>query len=256
MNTRTVRRTLAIGATIVAIVSGATVAAAATATSSPAARQNIYRGCLSHRTHFVYNVHIDPRSAPNCLRGDSRISWNQTGPAGPAGTPGAQGPKGDTGSAGATGATGATGAHGDTGPAGATGASGAIGPQGPKGDTGVAGPSNADVYRGQVHGFGTSTTLVSMTGLSLVATCNPNALVFQIASTDSAIALADSSVGGHVQGNASPGSATTLETLTTNTDDRGSFDAVDAATGAVLDGSWFGLISVSGCEFSASAIFG
>lgn len=247
MNTSMHTRRALTGGAVAALLAGggATLAFASTPTTP-----TTFQGCLSRTVGAVYNVHLNPATAPRCLSHDTQISWNQTGPQGVPGTAGATGP------AGAAGVAGPQGLKGDTGAQGPKGDTGATGLQGPKGDAGAAGPSNAAAYRGQIQGFGTTTTLVSSTGLSLVAVCNPNALAFQIAATDSAIVLSDSSVGGHVLGNASPGSATTLETLTTNVADRGSFDAVDALTGAVLDGSWFGFISSSGCEFSASALLG
>ncbi len=85
-----------------------------------------------------------------CFKGETAISWNQTGPQGPAGSDGAQGPAGPQGipgQQGPAGATGAMGAQGAAGPAGAQGPQGAIGPQGPAGtcegscEGGSAGPS-------------------------------------------------------------------------------------------------------------------
>src|SRR6476620_2089703 len=71
-------------------------------------------------------------SNKSCKGGETRIVWNQSGPAGPAGP---QGATGATGAKGATGATGATGAIGPAGPQGATGAKGATGA------TGATGPA-------------------------------------------------------------------------------------------------------------------
>ncbi|MGH8963529.1 MAG: hypothetical protein ACRDWT_20440 [Jatrophihabitantaceae bacterium] len=235
----TTRRVLLAAAAVAAVAGGTSVAAAATTGSTA---PTAYAGCLSHVTRTVYNVHINPTSAPTCLRYDTRITWNQTGPAGLAGPKGAQGP---------TGATGASGPAGSTGPQGPAGATGPAGPQGP------AGTNDATVFDGQVVGFGTSTKLVSENGLSLFALCNAGTLAFQLdATAGGGIVLADSSVGGHVVATADPGSPVTVESLSTGDSDRGSFDSVRADTGQVLDGSWFGFISSSGCEFTASALFG
>ena len=97
-----------------------------------------------------------PGAKNSCRRSESRISWNQqgpagatgaVGPAGPGGPAGPQGPAGPTGAAGANGnagsagPSGATGATGDTGPTGATGATGPAGPSGPTGPSGPSGPA-------------------------------------------------------------------------------------------------------------------
>ncbi len=239
MKTQLRPRRLTVAAVLVAVTAVAGTAAAASATGQTPT--NSYQGCLTPTTGVLYNVKLNPSSAPHCLKHDLVVSWNQTGPrgdAGATGATGAQGPKGDPG---------ATGAQGPKGDPGATGA------QGPQGDQGPAGPSNTAIFRGQVAAFGTSTTLLGANGLSLVASCQPNALAIQVTSPDLALVLADSSRGGHVQDS---GTQVALETLTTNLADRGSVDAVDLASGAVLDGSWFGFISTSGCEFSASALLG
>src|SRR5688500_3121297 len=57
-----------------------------------------------------YNQNGDLRvieANKNCKSGETKIVWNQTGPAGPAGPQGATGATGATGAKGATGATGA-----------------------------------------------------------------------------------------------------------------------------------------------------
>lgn len=118
-------------------------------------------GSIFGQNGTLYNVNTD--GPAQCQRGDTAISWNQTGPMGAIGPTGPQGPSGPSGASGAQGpsgpegATGATGAMGATGPAGATGitgASGATGPtglQGPSGPTGPQGPgyiSRSGVVRG------------------------------------------------------------------------------------------------------------
>lgn len=151
---RLTRRALITSAVVALLAGGSSAALAADSTSA-----NVYQGCLS-RTGTVYNVHLNPSTAPTCRRNDKQITWNQTGPTGPSGPTGATGPqglKGDTGPAGATGADGATGSQGpkgDTGPAGATGADGATGPQGAKGDTGATGPAGAQGPKGDTGAQG------------------------------------------------------------------------------------------------------
>ena len=61
-------------------------------------------------------------SGSSCAKGQTEISWNQTGPQGPAGAAGAAGPAG---------------------PAGSTGPAGAQGPAGPQGPAGVSGYQQA-----------------------------------------------------------------------------------------------------------------
>jgi hypothetical protein len=57
-------------------------------------------------------------AATNCHANESRVQWNEVGPAGPAGPTGPTGPTGATGPTGPTGATGPTGPTGPAGPAG------------------------------------------------------------------------------------------------------------------------------------------
>ena len=112
---------------------------------------NVYEGCLSHKDGRLYNVQVNPSSAPTCSRGDTLITWNQsgpagaTGPSGPQGVTGPGGPKGDTG---VTGPQGATGDTGVTGPQGATGDTGVTGPTGPEGPTGQNGSDGAGAFAG------------------------------------------------------------------------------------------------------------
>ena len=66
-----------------------------------------------------------------CQASETRILWNDEGPAGPAGPAGATGPAGPAGPAGPVGATG---------PAGPSGPAGPAGPQGPAGAGAASGP--------------------------------------------------------------------------------------------------------------------
>ena len=79
-------------------------------------------------------------SAKQCLPGETRLTWNQQGPAGPAGAQGATGPAGPAGAAGAAGAQGERGPQGEPG---AAGAPGAQGEQGIPGEQGIQGEPGA-----------------------------------------------------------------------------------------------------------------
>jgi hypothetical protein len=144
---RLTRHVLIGGAAIALVAAGSSAVAMAT-DSQPSS--NVYQGCLSQANGDVYNVDINPSTAPKCHSHDTQISWNQTGPTGPAGPSGLPGTKGETGATGLAGAKGETGATGLTGPKGDTGAAGSTGPKGetgatgltgPKGDTGAVGPA-------------------------------------------------------------------------------------------------------------------
>jgi hypothetical protein len=95
--------------------------AEAVSSSSP-----VINACYGNYTGIVRIL----QGKEKCLRFETPIQWNQTGPAGATGATGATGP------AGPAGATGATGATGTTGPTGATGATGPAGPVGPAGAAG------------------------------------------------------------------------------------------------------------------------
>jgi len=70
----------------------------------------------------------------SCKKGETAISWNQTGPQGAPGAPGAPGAQGEQGTQGVAGPAGAAG------PPGASGPPGQQGVQGPQGATGAQGP--------------------------------------------------------------------------------------------------------------------
>src|SRR4051812_14804658 len=77
-------------------------------------------------------------SSKQCLTGETRITWNQRGPAGAAGAPGAPGKQGEQGQ------QGQQGEQGEQGPPGEQGLPGETGPQGLPG-TGI---SSFDDYEG------------------------------------------------------------------------------------------------------------
>lgn len=118
------RRVALNGALSAVVIAGGGCAAALATTAGSG---NVYQGCLNHARGALYNVKINPTKPPSCLRRDTQISWNQTGPAGAAG---AQAPKGNTGATGPQGPAGPPGATGQQGPAGATGATGPAGAPG------------------------------------------------------------------------------------------------------------------------------
>jgi hypothetical protein len=106
---------------------------------------------------------------PRCKHGETKLSWNTTGPRGQngangtTGVTGKEGPagkEGRTGTAGVTGATGPTGERGPTGPPGGgtgpggVGPTGAAGPSGEKGATGERGPTGPPGTGGTGSGAG------------------------------------------------------------------------------------------------------
>jgi hypothetical protein len=89
-------------------------------------------------------VRIIPEGSPTrCLKHETLLTWNTSGPEGE------QGPKGDTGDIGPAGPQGEPGLKGDKGeqgeqgPSGPQGESGPAGPQGEKGEPGPQGPAGA-----------------------------------------------------------------------------------------------------------------
>ena len=135
------RRVAIGGAIAVAIAGGGSAVALATGQTA----SDVYQGCLSHNLGAVYNVKVNPRTPPACLRRDTLVSWNQTGPAGTPGTPGAKGDAGARGATGPAGSAGPQGPKGETG-AGSPGAKGDAGPRGPQGDTGATGRDGVSGY--------------------------------------------------------------------------------------------------------------
>ena len=107
-----------------------TAVSAGAASTTPSASSDLIRGCLNERTGQL-------TVRARCGRGETRLTWNRTGPAGPQGEPGPQGVPGPAG------VDGAPGPQGDVGPVGATGARGAAGPAGPQGDPGPQGQTGA-----------------------------------------------------------------------------------------------------------------
>ncbi len=137
IKSRLIRRAAVIAATVVAIAASGSAAALATGLVSQST--NVYEGCLS-RGGNLYQVHLNPRSRPQCHNHDKLVSWNQSGPSGPAGL---QGPKGSQG---------ATGPQGPTGQTGAAGTQGTQGTQGPQGQPGSNATINGVAAGGDLTG--------------------------------------------------------------------------------------------------------
>jgi hypothetical protein len=93
-------------------------------------------------------------AAGSCKPSETRIQWNEQGPAG------AQGAVGPAGPTGAVGPAGPAGAKGETGPAGPTGA------PGPQGEQGMAGPAGPTGPRGEPGPAGAAASLDALDGLA------------------------------------------------------------------------------------------
>ncbi len=110
----------------------------------------------------LYNQRVG--TPPQCRKGDTVTSWNQTGPQGPQGSQGTQG---------------SIGPQGPQGPIGLTGATGPQGPQGPPGIPGISGPAavvkdangtfigvfSSDGRFGALRGVSDSTVAIPLTAL-------------------------------------------------------------------------------------------
>jgi Collagen triple helix repeat (20 copies) len=138
---------------------------------APAARsQNVtYYGCVGNLTGVLRVV----SATTVCLSIETKIQWNEIGPAGPIGPAGAAGAKGATGPTGPTGPQGPAGAVGPAGPIGAVGsagpagAPGITGPQGlngPPGAVGTAGPAGPAGATGLPGAAGADSTVPGPTG--------------------------------------------------------------------------------------------
>jgi Collagen triple helix repeat (20 copies) len=139
MRSKYLMRLGVVAAASAAVLGGGSFALAA---DSATASGNVYSACVTF-AHSLYNFSVN--RTPTCNRGDTLISWNQTGPQGPAGP---QGPKGDKGDTGATGA------------------------QGPKGDTGATGPQGPAGTVGTLHTFSSSLSIPNGDGGTLNLACD------------------------------------------------------------------------------------
>jgi Collagen triple helix repeat (20 copies) len=152
------RRTVIIaGAAALVLVAGGGAAYAASASIPDSA--GVIHGCFkptSGGNESPLGVIDTALPGGKCPRGETALSWNQTGPQGPAGQAGPAGPAGPVGATGAQGPAGPVGPAGATGPAGPVGPAGATGPAGPVGPT-TAGPGglNVTVVQSGDTGIGT-----------------------------------------------------------------------------------------------------
>lgn len=126
-----------------------------------------YTACVSTVGHALYNV--TSTGTPTCLRHDTKITWNQTGPQGAQGPAGAAGPTGAKGDTGATGPAGVTGAVGPTGDIGATGPAGVTGPKGDTGATGAQGLMGAVGAAGPQGPAGAGTLYIATQQITVAA---------------------------------------------------------------------------------------
>jgi Phage Tail Collar Domain len=133
---------------IIGLSTGAIVAAGMLGSFATAATKiHTYYAIVNNRTGAIHMVSADTKAS----RGETLISWNQSGPAG------VQGPKGDTGDTGSAGPTGPQGVSGPGGQQGSQGRTGATGPQGSVGQQGVAGANGVNGKAGNsvISGAGT-----------------------------------------------------------------------------------------------------
>jgi len=104
--------------------------------------KGVIHACVDGKTGVA---RIIDTAVESCKKGETALSWNQTGPQGATGAPGetgATGAQGPSGASGPAGAAGPPGAQGVPGPTGATGPQGLTGPQGPAGPSGGGGGSS------------------------------------------------------------------------------------------------------------------
>jgi hypothetical protein len=147
---------------VTTLVGGVTYAVAST--SPP---PNTYYACSFNG--YVNPLFITVNKAPTCPRGQTVVSWNQTGTVGgtgPQGVPGPQGGIGGTGLQGVPGLPGGTGLQGPQGPQGGTGLQGlqgvpgGTGLPGKDGAVGGTGPAGKDGKDGATGGTGPAGSIV------------------------------------------------------------------------------------------------
>lgn len=162
MGTRRIRAAAGLAVAALVVGGGAAVAAA------PAA-DGVITACHDNRGQGALRIVAEDEA---CKRNETRLTWNQSGPAGadgaagPAGEPGPAGPVGATGPAGLEGRAGSAGADGEpgsAGPQGEPGPQGEVGPTGPPGPQGVAGATGATGAQGPAGaGIGSDVDLVGI----------------------------------------------------------------------------------------------
>lgn len=134
-----------------AVIGVGIIAASSSAATAAVVQNNTISGCYSTKSGAL---RVIDTAAHGCAKGETSISWNQTGPQGPAGEAGPHGDKGDAGSVGAPGPAGAMGLPGPEGP---------IGPPGPQGPTGSLDGIGTNTGTGTGGSSGESCTLGEIT---------------------------------------------------------------------------------------------
>jgi Collagen triple helix repeat (20 copies) len=155
MLTRRFRLTLALVASVPALISLGNVTASA---SIPDAN-GVIHACYNRFTGITRLIDTESKPPQTCFAslGEVPLSWSVKGPEGPRGVTGATGPTGPQGPAGAKGSTGErgpTGQPGPTGQAGPSGVTGATGATGPQGATGATGSTGETGPTGQAGATG------------------------------------------------------------------------------------------------------
>jgi Collagen triple helix repeat (20 copies) len=150
----------ALAATGLAASAAMGIGAAAAGPAGAATTTKIY-ACYSDTTDALSYLNFPTKT--KCAGGETRISWNVSGPQGARGARGAQGTKGASGAQGATGPQGAQGAQGAVGPQGVAGRQGVAGPQGARGAKGASGANGAQGAPGSQGPQGAAGTAIGET---------------------------------------------------------------------------------------------
>ena len=122
---------------LLVVIAGILLAGAVPVNAAP---PPVIHACVIKHLEFVRIV----GARESCRRGETRLTWNVTGPQGPQGPAGPQGPPGPGTPITTRAVQGPAGPQGPVGPAGPTG------PQGPKGDPGPAGVTFRGAWSGGV----------------------------------------------------------------------------------------------------------
>lgn len=234
------RRFLALGAALTVAVPAGVMGT--TALASAGDSEPTYTACLANGGK-LYNLVVSPTPPERCVNDDRRISWNETGPEGPQGAPGPQGPPGP---------------QGEPGPAG-------------PGDVQVAAYSPLDMPPAPAQPppdwvATVSRTLASHDGLSIVLECHRSrgrlgtlsgydtfgALYFE--GPASAVIAASSAIEVRPDGRLRLGTASSFGPRTESF--RGDYNASDASSGAVLNGSFFVRAAEETCWSQGDAVGG
>ncbi len=140
--------------------SAAVGAGALGASAAGAATSSKIYACYSTKTDAL--TYLDYPKVTTCARGETRISWNASGPQGAKGAKGAQGSAGSQGLKGAQGSIGVQGPQGAQASAGSQGTQGHQGAQGAQGAQASAGSQGAQGAQGAgtVQGYSLKESLI------------------------------------------------------------------------------------------------